>query len=142
MNKSSVQTRFSLDADSIENTTDSDVSTPATESTPEITIKPSFWRVQRMHFIRNPNTMLRGLDNLHSMCLASQAKIVAMQHEMDRMKNELRQNKGKRANRTRRKPNAKKTIYQLLKTHLDFPEKDSEDEASKAGETQEENAEN
>ena len=38
--------------------------------------------------------------------------------------------------------NANKKIYQLLKTHLDFPEENSENEASEASETQEENAEN
>ena len=85
--------------------------------------------------------MLRGLDNLHSMYLASQAKTVVMQHKIEKLENELRQNKGKTSKRTRRKQNANKKIYQLLKTHLEFPE-NSEDDASKASETPEENAEN
>ena len=86
--------------------------------------------------------MLRGLDNLHSMYLASQAKTVVMQHKIEKLENELRQNKGKTSKRTRRKQNVTKKIYQLLKTHLDLPEEDSEDEASKASETPKEIAEN
>ena len=86
--------------------------------------------------------MLRGLDNLHSMCLACQAKTVAMQHKIEKLENELCQNKGKTSKRTRCKLNENKKIYQLLKTHLGLPEENSEDEASKASETQEENAEN
>ena len=79
--------------------------------------------------------MLRGLDNLHSMYFASQAKTVAMQHKIEKLENELRQNKGNKSKRTRGKPNANGKIYQLLKTHLDLPEENSEDEASKASET-------
>ena len=86
--------------------------------------------------------MLRGLDNLHSMYLASQAKTVVMQHKIEKLENELRQNKGKTSKRTRRKQNANKKIYQLLKTHSDLPEENSKDEDTKASETPEENAEN
>ena len=120
----------------------SDVSTPATESTPEVTPVQSSWCVQRMSFIRNPNTTLRGLDNIHGMYLASQAKTVVMQHKIEKLENELRKNKGNKSKRTRGKPNANGKIYQLLKTHLDLPEEDSEDEASKASETPKEIAEN
>ena len=88
MNKTSVQTRSSLlDAASIENMADSDVSTPATESTPEITPMPSSWRAQRMYFIRHPGTMMGGLEDFHRKWLVSQAKTVVMQHEIDRLKN-------------------------------------------------------
>ena len=142
MNKTSVQTRSSfLDAASIENMADSDDSNPATESTSGITPMGSSWQAHKMNYIRNHSTMLRGLDNLHSMYLASQAKTVVMQHKIEKLENELRQNKGKTSKRTRRKQNVTKKIYQLLKTHLDLPEEDSEDEASKASETPEENAE-
>ena len=95
-----------------------------------------------MYYIRNLSTILRGLDNLHCMYLASQAKTVVMQHKIEKLENELRQNKGKTSKRTRRKQNANKKIYQLPKTHLDLPEEDSEDEASKASETPNEIAEN
>ena len=99
MNNTSAQTRSSLfDAASIKDMADGDVSTPATKSKPEVTPMLSSWRVERMSFIRNSNTMLRGLDAFHSMFLASQAKAVAMQHKIEKLENELGQNKGPKTN--------------------------------------------
>lgn len=113
MNNSSDKIRSPLlGAALIENMTDSYVLSPATKSPPKTTLALSSWRAQRMYFIRHSDIMLGGLKDYCRSWLDGQAKIGFLQHESDRLENELPQIKHETSKWTRQMTNANKKIYQ------------------------------